>query len=489
MFTCYKPNKVLTPEQQYCLMTDIFYDMDINLDKKICLVADINPDGIGDLMLQIRAFHILNKRYPGGIQCISFAAKQHVEKYKLIAKNHDFQTIFYDLANSRTWIHSLLSEQEFELVIQISYALPSQPFLNRNIRHYTLSEIKHHHPFNSRDKMGYLGFMPDGEGLFLEAISDNKHLSSVLMTLPESLTKVLSVPDNLTEDKATNWYRMTWIAQSCYYDMNPFIVTLVAQLYYIRESCPLIKNVIIKFNSKTREGKNWDVVDKFQSAQFKSVLNECNIKVLVIDNLIVFKNDSNAITLKLSTQYLTHTDYQAFVQLLNGCCFPSGDNTYCEAWSNSNTTLPPFPELRSYKQSSLNPLISAIDLLDLDENSRIFLHDHIMSCLYMHTQVKDNTDESTLFDISRRMASVWSRARNPHAAWLVLAHYLSKQNLNDRLISIIKEQLIFARHPELISQKYKSIDSEGKHGIDHYKAIVLRKLSAKQIAPQNSVKV
>lgn len=458
-------------------MTDSLQYININVNKKICLVSDINPDGIGDLMLQIRAFHILNKQYPGMIECITFAIEKNIQNYRAIAKDHNFKTIFYDLVSSRSWTNTLLSEHEFQLIIQISYVLDHQPILNNNIRHYMLSEIKYHDPLYMRDKMGFLGFMPEAEGLFRESVIPDKDPSNILMSLPGSLKNLLNLPANFTVvDEANSWYRATWIAQSCYYELNHFMVSLVAQLYYISESCPDISNVIIKYHGKNRDGKHWNIVDTLQHPLYKSVLNACNIKSILINDISILVNATHGITLRLCNEYLMHNEYKIYMQLLNGCYLPSGDNTYCEAWSNIRTRIPPFPELRDYKQSSLNPIFSAIDHLDLDENSKIFLHDHVVACLYMHTHVKNNTEEAILIYISRRISNVWSKTQCPQAAWRSLSQYISKQNLNERLISIVKEQLLFAQYPELVDVKYQLIFSQSSDAVERYQATIKSKI-------------
>lgn len=464
-------------------MTDIFKTLKVDTrGKKICLQTKVENDGIGDLIHQIRAAKVLRQTFKDQIVCSTYTHSRFFswsnaysytfeDKIEKLIREHQFETHFNEYNYE-------IFHEKFDLVVTVSLAGGIEDDIDISSRSYSLEEIRdrltgsgyNYSEPAQRIKEDIMGFLPTFQGIWIDEIPLAKAKNSMILHASPALKKALHCSELSTREEATQWLNHSWIAQSQSYYKNNFIITLFAQLKYIQKSELPINNVIIKYAGYTREDHEWKLKEKLREYAYNEALSLLNVKELILDGVTYAVNNNKTITLNLFKKRLETADYATFQQLTNGIIFPAGDNTYSEAYSNPNTLLPPFPELRDYKYNTLSPLFSLIKTLSLDgieknwlrhvfQGSRILLEDNRLP-LYK------------LFEKAETLAERWAQSSQPHKTWLTLHNELKKHDLAQRLPAIIKEQLIFKEHPHLEKEKLRLIEESQRNAVSKYKALV-----------------
>jgi hypothetical protein len=62
-------------------LTDCLGNLPVTLDGKILLYTYVASDGIGDLILQIRTYHELNRLFPGAVECVTCCEDKHLHVF------------------------------------------------------------------------------------------------------------------------------------------------------------------------------------------------------------------------------------------------------------------------------------------------------------------------------------------------------------------------------------------------------------------------
>ncbi len=94
----------------------------------------------------------------------------------------------------------------------------------------------------------------------------------------------------------------------------------------------------------------------------------------------------------------------------------------------------------------------------------------------MKAMQKDNTHNPyqprRLFDEAKELADVWMSIENPHEVWSTFYKELEKHDLGERLPSIIKEQLVFALHPDVKDKKQLLLNTNTPDATHEYETYI-----------------
>lgn len=458
----------------YCQLTDLFEECTIELPacKNIALRTQVE-EGVGDFIHLIRTYQVLSKDYPKRIECYTKCSSSAITRLTKIASEFNFQCHFNKEINNHETI----------LIVDISYTGSSNPEPDAP-RTYQLDEIQSNYCVQPRSKVSKMGFLPDCEGIWIDEIKDGTETGDLLLSTPS--LKKLFICENLENPvQAKKWLDQAWIAQSHYYSERLFYISLFAQLGYLKKRYHDIKYLIIKYFGFNRDMKPWNCSDKFNSPEFINALSKFNVRSVILDGNTHLINNKNSIDICMFKTHLSNQDYQIFQNLLNGVVFPAGDNSYSEAYSNPNTILPPFPELRDYKIDSVDPLFNIIANLQLEPLEINWLQSLVRQCKKINSSFAGGMD--VILAQGKCIAKLWASAEDPKHAWLSLHKTLKNHDLGKRLPCIIKEQILFAQNPKLEANKIRLIDYQNKPNSPEKKpVIVYRKLIEQEILKRKS---
>jgi hypothetical protein len=462
--------------QKFIKMTNHFDKLIIKIpmNKKILLRTQVESDGIGDFMHQIRAFNILNQTFKDNLVCHTICNPRMEMRLRDIANELKFETQF----------NKEIITDNLALIVDISYPCSSDADTD-NIRNYQLLEIAN--PSFSLDpkkriQIDHMGFLPGCQGIWIDEIPLSHEKENILESGSSALKRILSCENISNSAQAKEWLNHTWIAQSQVYSCKIFILTLAAQLSYIQKRSLVINQFFTKYMGIDRDNHEWKMSEKLMDPEYINIFSRLNVKCIILDGVNYLVDESKSVVVHISKNRLSSNDYFRFQQLMNGMIFPAGDITYSEAYSNPNTLLPPLPELREYKNETLNPLFTIIKSLSLPTRDIDWLISFYMG--YKVLTQRYDANPAAMLDRAERLVECWASNDKPQIAWHALHDALKKQDLAKRLPSIVKEQLLFASFPKLEKKKISLIKNQEKNAISQYEAEITKSLEQGQSIPR-----
>lgn len=444
---------------QFVEMTDIFEHIDIAIPAGkviLCETVCAEAEGIGDMKHLIRFSEVLHTCFPEHVQYR--ASTDGAGIFDQMVKNHKIDI----LKPGQT------APYPDNLVLHIGVSLAHLP--QSNVRTYHLGEIQDSSEtpiLNMRERLNndHFGLLPEGQGIWVDTIPKIEDKADTIFNASQTLKTYLGVHDCQSIDDAKTWIEKTWIIQSYYYSEHNFFLTLLAQLKYLNKESPHITHCFVKYNGKNREGDGWsEDIDPVMLEAF----NQTNVRSITINQRHQLINPNNKLELRLKRERISNNDYPVFLTLLNAA-FPGGDNTYSEAFSNPNLSLPPFPENRDYKTNWLDKAFTKFPQLG-------FIHHR---CKEMNT--KHFREYKEVLEQANILAYAWESLDNPQSAWFTLLNHIKTQDVARRIPAIVKEQLFFALFPEAAQQKVNIILAEGDRQdsrVDLYRSYVQQAISS-----------
>lgn len=525
-------------EVRFTALTELVNHIPANLEKSIVLITDVSRDGIGDLIHQHRAFKILNRSFPGKIRSMTFCyPDQQTSVCEKMAEEIGFSTECFPtylrlplikLLKSNN--HELPSESDalayfiknmgltqekaarmvkaqtsVELIVVVSHLIPITPGpLHPSIRQFDLIEINHK-PLTAHERLSKtnMGLYPSREGIWCDAASQTEMDDGHHLLASKKLQTLFNCPVFDNEADAKAWFDTCWISQAHCYERDYFIMGMVAQAAYVHKKHSHIDKIIIKFNSidrsPDRSGREWsEFLPELQNTHLRSALNSLNIKSIEIPHYnrhTIDINPKNKIVIRLVSTKIPYQYYPLFRQMVTGIDMPGGDNTYSEAFSNPHTKLPALFEFRKEKIEMFSALLETIERLWINVEEKQWLRkiysiseqmhqlagiplslaDENIKSFSRHIPTCEEKARAQAIDLSLKLAECWASCDNAQSIWQKLCAEIKKHALDGRLVSIIKEQLCFARDPQLMALKEKLCNSDlSVHQLENHYTLALR---------------